>query len=194
MQRISETISSVPPSPTSPSWHKRIILGCWSAVFIPYRNKYLPAYELSLICLFDLKHARQFLHTPNISFNVNRLILMGPLGRGFLEEARAAQHKVYLWTVNAPNLMRWGIRHGVQGIITDDPALYGRVREAWEAEKSGQGKDGVVVNQQLVVDELSFGQRMQIWLVVVIVVLFGWILKRKYHVGVERVQIERKDT
>lgn len=118
---------------------------------------------------------------------------MGPLGRGFLEEARAAQRKVFLWTVNAPNLMRWGIRQGVQGIITDDPALYGRVREAWEAENNGKDKDGVVVNPELVVDELSFRQRVQVWLVVVIVVLFGWILKRKYHVGVKRVQIERKD-
>lgn len=112
---------------------------------------------------------------------------MGPFGRGFLEEARAARRKVFLWTVNAPNLMRWGIRHGVQGIITDDPALYGRVCQAWEGEKSGKG----VEDPELVVDQLRFGQRVQIWLVAAFVVLFGWIIRQKYLVGVE-VQIEKR--
>jgi phosphatidylglycerol phospholipase C len=137
---------------------------------------------------FDLTYARQYLHTPNISFNVNQRILMGPFGRGFLEDARAANAKVYLWTVNAPNLMRWGIRRGVEGIITDDPALYKRVCEVWERER----KDGMVFEPELQVDKLSVGQRAQIWMVAVFVVLFGWVFRRKYLLGGERVRIEER--
>lgn len=187
MQRIAQVISSVPTPPNSPSWHKRIILGCWSAHYLPLRTKYLHNYEMTLIC-FDLAYARQFLHVPNLSFNVNQRILMGPFGRGFLEEARAARRKVYLWTVNAPNLMRWGIRHGVEGIITDNPALFQRVCEAWERER----KDGTIVVPELHVDRLSFGQRAQVVLVAVFVLLFGWVLKRKYLNAVERVQLEER--
>jgi phosphatidylglycerol phospholipase C len=187
MSRIAQTIASTPLPPSSQPWHKRLILGCWSAHYLPLRDKYLPTYEMTLIS-FDLNYARQYLHTPNISFNINQRILMGPFGRGFLDEARAANAKVYLWTVNAPNLMRWGIRRGVEGIITDDPALYKRVCEVWERE----GKDGVVFEPELQVDSLSVGQRAQIWMVAVLVVLFGWVIRRKYLLGGERVRLEER--
>jgi len=189
MHRIAQTLSSLPLPPTSLPWSQRIILGCWSASYLPFRAKYLPAHEVALIS-FDLSYARQFLSTPNLSFSVNRHILMGPFGRGFLEETRAAGRKVYLWTVNAPNLMRWGIRRGVEGIITDDPALYGRVCGAWERERKG---GGVVEREaELVVDGVSVGQRAQIWMVAVFVLLFGWVIKRRYLMPVERVRIEER--
>jgi phosphatidylglycerol phospholipase C len=187
MSRIAQTITSTPLPSTSQPWHKRLILGCWSAHYLPLRDKYLPLHEMTLIS-FDLTYARQYLHTPNISFNVNQRILMGPFGRGFLDEARAANAKVYLWTVNAPNLMRWGIRRGVQGIITDDPALYKRVCEVWERER----KDRIVFEPELQVDRLSVGQRAQIWMVAVLVVLFGWVIRRKYLLGGQRVRIEER--
>lgn len=192
MHRIAQTITSIPTPPSSPPWHTRLILGCWSAQYLPLRAKYLPQYEMSLICL-DPRYARQFLHTPNISFNVNQRSLMGPFGAGFLDEARAAHRKVFLWTVNAPNLMRWGIRHGVDGIITDDPVLYARVCEAWEREREGKG--GTVECPELVDDRLSVGQRVRIWVTAVFVVVFGWVLKRRYRYPhpvpypIERVQI-----
>ncbi|KAF3401602.1 hypothetical protein F1880_010011 [Penicillium rolfsii] len=190
MSRIAQAINSTPLPSTSQPWHKRLVLGCWSAHYLPLRDKYLPAHEMTLIS-FDLTYARQYLHTPNISFNVNQRILMGPFGRGFLEEAHAANAKVYLWTVNAPNLMRWGIRRGVQGIITDHPALYKRVCEVWERER----KDELVDEPELQRDRLTVGQRAQIWMVAALVVMFGWLLRRKFLSGGERVRIEeRKST
>jgi phosphatidylglycerol phospholipase C len=76
----------------------------------------------------------------------------------------------------------------VQGIITDDPALYKRVCEVWERER----KDGIVFEPELQVDRLSVGQRAQIWIVAVLVVLFGWVIRRKYLLGGQRVRIEER--
>lgn len=78
----------------------------------------------------------------------------------------------------------------MEGIITDDPALYGRVCGAWERERKG---GGVVEGEaELVVDGVSVGQRVQIWMVAVFVLLFGWVIKRRYLMPVERVRIEER--
>ncbi|EPS31125.1 hypothetical protein PDE_06080 [Penicillium oxalicum 114-2] len=178
MRRIAQTISSISPvsSPfSSPRpWQDRVVLGFWSGDYIPLRNRYLPQFPMALIC-FDFKYARQFLHVEDLAYNVNQRILMSPLGKGFLEDVRAARRQIYLWTVNAPNLMRWAIRQGVDGVITDDPALYIKVREAWERER----KDGVVVFPELQTDRLTFGQRVEILLFVMLAVTFGWVLKHR---------------
>ncbi|KAJ5654707.1 hypothetical protein N7490_001710 [Penicillium lividum] len=187
MQGIAKAVESVPIPAIGPDWHRRIVLGCWSARYLPPRAKYLPRYEMALIC-FDLSYARQFLDVPRISFNVHQKTLMGPLGRGFLEEARAARRKVYLWTVNAPNLMRWGIRHQVDGIITDDPARFQSVCEQWELDQ----KKGPLASLDPKADRLTVGQRVEIILVAVYVLTVGWFLKRKYLPTVERVQFEER--
>ncbi|KAF7717409.1 Uncharacterized protein PECH_006445 [Penicillium ucsense] len=179
MRRIAETISSIPASSSSGSsrpWHERIVLGFWSGDYIPLRNKYLPNFPMALIC-FDFKYARKFLHVEDLAYNVNQSVLMGPLGWGFLDDVRAARRQIYLWTVNAPNLMRWGIRHGVDGVITDDPALFRKVCEAWEREHGGT--DGAETAVELRTDRLSMGQRVKIVLTAVLVVMFGWMIKRR---------------
>lgn len=134
-----------------------------------------------------MSYARQFLQVPRISFNINQCILMGPLGRGFLQEAFAAQRKVYLWTVNEPNLMRWGIRHGVDGIITDDPALYRQVCEEWEKEQ----KDGISDSN---LDRLTVGQRIRVTMVTLFVMAFGWFWRRKYLPPLDFTQMEERRT
>ncbi|KAJ5718855.1 uncharacterized protein N7483_009937 [Penicillium malachiteum] len=189
MKTIAETIESVPIPAIGPDWHRRIVLGCWSARFLPPSTQYLPRYAMTLICV-DLSYARQFLHVPRISFNVNQQILMGPLGRGFLEEARAARRRVYLWTVNAPNLMRWAIRHQVDGIITDEPERLHEIRENWHKEQS----EGSSRTANLDQDRLDFGQRTRVLLVTVLVFVFGWVIRRKYLPTLERVQFEAKRT
>ena len=187
MRRIAETIESVPIPAIGPDWHRRVVLGCWSSLYVPLRARYLPRYSMTLIC-FDLGYARQFLHVPRISFNVNQMVLMGPLGRGFLEEARAARRRVYLWTVNSPSLMRWAIRHEVDGVVTDEPARFRQVCEAWEKEQ--RNETGVFHDPQL--DRLTVGERLRIMAVAVYLLLFGWFLKLKYLPSVERVQFEQR--
>ncbi|KAJ5688536.1 hypothetical protein N7462_002928 [Penicillium macrosclerotiorum] len=187
MQKIAEVVESVPIPAIGPDWHRRIVLGCWSARYLPQRARFLPRYAMTLICV-DLSYARQFLQVPRISFNINQKVLMGPLGRGFLEEAKAARRPVYLWTVNAPNLMRWGIRHDVDGIITDDPALFRQVCEEWKKDKAN-GPDAA---QDPELDRLSLGQRAQIWIVTAFILVFGWLLRFKYLPAVERVQFDER--
>ncbi|KAJ6124542.1 hypothetical protein N7471_011859 [Penicillium samsonianum] len=184
MERIAKTIESVPMPAIGPDWHRRIVLGCWSARYLPARAKHLPRYAVTLICL-DLSYARQFLQVPLISFSINQMILMGPLGRGFLDEARAARRRVYVWTVNAPNLMRWCIRHEIDGVISDEPGRFRQVCEGWEKEHKGVLS---VPNPNL--DRITFRQRIQIIAVALYVICFGWILKRKYLTPVERLEFE----
>lgn len=185
MRRLAETIKSVPTPAAGPDWHRRIVLGCWSARYLPMRARYLPRYAMTLICV-DLGYARQFLRVPGISFNINQMVLMGPLGRGFLEEAHAARRRVYVWTVNSPNLMRWSIRHGVDGVITDHPSRSRQVGDAWEKEP--RDETGALLHPEL--DRLTFIQHLQILAVAMYLLLFGWILKRKYLSPVEPVQFE----
>ncbi len=50
-----------------------------------------------------------------------------------LRRARAAGKQVHVWTVNKPDVMLLMIEHGVDNIITDDPALLARVLREREA-------------------------------------------------------------
>ena len=113
---------------------------------------------------------------------------MSPLGRGFLEEARAARRQVYLWTVNAPNLMRWGIRHHVDGVITDDPALFQQVLKYWEEEQS----KGSLASSDSALDRITWSQRFYMLAVTMYVTVFGWFIHRRYLSAVEPVQFEER--
>jgi hypothetical protein len=136
MRLIGETIRSVRPSPTRP-WHKRIVLGCWAAKYVPLCSHYLPGYSVTHIG-FSTLVAEYFFTVPNISFNMQQNILMAPWGRRFIRRAQRQQRAVYAWTVNEEGRMRWDIRQGLDGVITDDPKLFLEVRNAWhEGTKDG---------------------------------------------------------
>ncbi|KAL4781283.1 PLC-like phosphodiesterase [Aspergillus varians] len=190
MRRIAETAESVPLPADSPPWHKRLVLGCWSARYLPPRDQYLPDYAIALISA-HMGYARELLKVPQMAFNVNQQVLMGPLGRGFLNDVRAAGRPVYLWTVNAPSLMRWGIRNRVDGVITDDPALFKQVCEEWEKEQKESG--GAVDSAPSELDRLTLGQKARIWLITILVFLLGGYFKRKYLPSLERVRLEKRD-
>lgn len=184
MELVAKTIESVLIPTNGPDWHRRIILGCWSARYLPARAKHLPRYAVTLICV-DLSYARQFLQVPLISFNINQKILMGPLGRGFLDEARLARRQVYCWTVNSPNLMRWCIRHDIDGVISDEPGRFRQVCEGWEKERSGVLG---IPNPNL--DRITLRQRIEIIAATLYVICFGWILKRMYLTPVAQLEFE----
>ncbi|KAL2813370.1 PLC-like phosphodiesterase [Aspergillus granulosus] len=187
VRRIAEIIQSVPMPAADPGWHQRIVLGCWSAQYLPQRDKYLPQYAFALI-VAHLDYAREFLQLPRIHFNISQKVLMGPLGRGLLEQAREARHPVYLWTVNAPNMMRWAIRNQVDGIITDDPVLLQRVYEEWETEQKVHPQ-GPPVTQS---DRLTLGQQFQIILFTILVVLSNRYFRRKFLPSIEHVRSEER--
>ena len=104
---------------------------------------------------------------------------MGPLGRGFLEEAKGKGRAVYCWTVNESNMMGWCIRKGIDGIVTDFPEVAREMAEEWGG-KEGEG-----------LGRVRFGQKVQVWIISFLVLLFGWFLRRKFKLGkVERVGID----
>lgn len=163
--QIAKTIASVPPAENKP-WHTRLILGCWSSAFIPQCIAHLPEFPLSLVC-FDLHAARRFFPLPNlVAYNVNQQVLMGPLGRGFLEDAHKAEKKVFVWTPNDESAIRWCIRKRVDGVVTDDPELCRQLVGTTDPSAAS--------------DAITFSQKTEILTISLLVALFGWLFRLKF--------------
>lgn len=129
MRLIGDTIRSVAPSPNRP-WQNRIVLGIWAAKYLTLCSRYLPGYSVSHIG-FSTLVASYFFTVPNVSFNMNQVVLMTPWGKWFIRKSQCDQRPVYAWTVNDESRMRWDIRQGLDGVITDDPKLFLEVRKSW---------------------------------------------------------------
>lgn len=143
MRLIGDTIRSVPPS-SSRLWQSRIVLGCWAAKYLPLCFRYLPGFPVSHIG-FSTLIASHFFTVPCISFNMQQAVLMAPWGRRFIAKAHRDNRPVYAWTVNDERAMQWGIRHGLDGVLTDDPKLFVEVRKGWhEGMRGGLGVRGLV--------------------------------------------------
>lgn len=150
MRLIADTIQSVRPSPSRP-WSNRIVLGCWAAKYVPLCSRYLPGFPISHIG-FSTLIASYFFTVPNVSFNMQQAILMTPWGRLFIRKAQHDQRPVYAWTVNQESRMRWDIRQGLDGVITDDPKVFLEVRRSWHEGT----KDAVSIMTWLDVMRLNF--------------------------------------
>lgn len=138
MQQISSAIASVPPSPTRP-WESRIVLGCWAAKYLPLCARLLPGFSVSHIG-FSILYASYFFAVSNVSFNMLQNMLMTPWGRAFVRRVQRDRRPIFAWTVNDERRMRWGVRHGLDGVITDDPKLFLEVRSTWhQGVKDGEG-------------------------------------------------------
>lgn len=179
MRLIAETIEDAIPHPNK-HWDQRIVLGCWAvspsthlllsslicqAKYLPLCHKYLPTFPISFIG-FSTAYARQFLSVPNISFNMLQKVLMGPVGNKFLRDAKAAHRSVLAWTVNDDNMMRWCIKHDLDGVITDDPKRFLEVCDEWE-----QGKREIKIGRKEIF--------LTLWLHMM-VMIFGVIFRWKY--------------
>ena len=55
-----------------------------------------------------------------MNFSILQQALVSPSGRKFLRDIKALHRRVYSWTVNDELNMLWCLRHGVDGVITDD--------------------------------------------------------------------------
>lgn len=135
---------------------------------------------MALVC-FDLHAARRFFPLSNlVAYNVNQQVLMGPLGRGFLEDAKKAGKKVFVWTVNSESAMRWCIRKNVDGVVTDHPDLCRQLVKT-EGPATTPGSDM----------EITLSDKAEILKISLLVVLFGWIFRLKF---LPRVKVEGKST
>lgn len=132
MQLIARTIASVTPR-TRP-WSDRIVLGVWTAKFVPFCPQYLPGFPIAHIGV-STSYAQQFFHVPNCSFNILQEALIGPFGSRFRRKVGSAQRALYAWTVNKPNMMKWCIQHELDGVITDDPQLFREICHDWKDDE-----------------------------------------------------------
>jgi hypothetical protein len=150
MRLIGDTIRNVAPSPSRP-WQHRIVLGIWAAKYLPLCSRYLPGFPVSHIG-FSTLVASYFFTVPNVSFNMAQIVLMTPWGRAFIRKAQCDQRAVYTWTVNEESRMRWGIRHGLDGVVTDDPKLFLEVRKGWHEGT----RDGLRIKDVLDILRINF--------------------------------------
>ena len=162
---IASTIASVAPPSTTP-WNKRIVLGCWAAKYLPLCAQHLPTYPITHIG-FSIPYARQFLSVPNVSFNILQKSLLAPIiGTRFLKDAKRHGRPVYDWTVDEDSMMRWSIKQGLDGVITDDPKRFLEVCDEWV-----QGKREL---------QITFKQWLLAAWINVMVMIFGILFWWKY--------------
>lgn len=176
---IAKSIASTPPAPSKP-WNKRIVLGCWAAKYFPLCAQYLPTFPTSFIG-FSIPYARQFLKVPNMSFNMLQKSLVVPyVGPRFIKDAKKKNRPVYTWTVDELSMMRWSIREGLDGVVTDDPKRFLEVCQEWEG-----GKREVVITWR----QWAFITWVNL-MVIVFGVLFwwkyGWSVAKRQERGKKR--------
>lgn len=155
------------PGPSSRSNNTGRLTDGPQAKHLPLARTHLPNFPITIIT-FSIAYARQFLSIPNVSFNVNQKVLMGPLGSGFLEEAKAAGRPVFVWTVNKRPYMRWCVRKRLDGVVTDDPALFRALCDDDDDDN----------DEKRAKDDITAREQLELLLVAVIVVLFGWLKLR----------------
>lgn len=132
MRLVAKTINTVTPSQRP--WSDRIVLGCWTAQFVPLCAQHLPGFPITHIGA-SICYARQFLDVPNCAFNMFYKACYGPFGRRFMNKVKNLNRDLFLWTVNDPNIMKWAIQQGVQGVITDNPKLFNDICDSWQDDE-----------------------------------------------------------
>lgn len=115
-----------------PNWETdlapRILLGLWHPKFISFAVKYVP--ELTRMHIGGSPSvARQYFWKYVEGFSMHFPCLMAPEGQAFLRDAKAAGKKVTVWTVNLPDEMVESARWGVDAVLTDNTALFHRLRQ-----------------------------------------------------------------
>jgi hypothetical protein len=107
-------------------------------------------------------------------------VLMGPLGSSFLKAARRHDRTVFAWTVNEKKKMRWCVRKGLDGVVTDDPKAFLEVCEEFEKGEVGPERWGW--------REYALVIRINL-----LVLVFAWMFMWKFGVkwGIEK-RFQRK--
>jgi phosphatidylglycerol phospholipase C len=134
MRLIASTLSSNPP-PSSAPWNERIVLGLWAVKYLAPAQQYLPGFPMMHIA-FSATYARQFLEVANVGFNMMFYALLMLGGKRFLRDAQEAhKRKVLSWTINGEDHMKWCIRKGIDGVVTDEVEKYLEVAERFDEDR-----------------------------------------------------------
>ncbi|KAK9458111.1 PLC-like phosphodiesterase [Dipodascopsis uninucleata] len=104
-------------------WKSRIMLGIWMVKFLAPCEAYVP--EISIVHIgISVTYAKRFLSYPTL-VGVSMLLpcLYSTEGHEFVKSMRDAGKVVYVWTVNAPELLRICIAWQFDGILTNETEL-----------------------------------------------------------------------
>lgn len=135
MRLIGSTIATHSASTAAKPWTERIVLGIWASKYLALCLKYLPDFPVMHIG-FSVAYAKQFFEVEKVGFNMLFPMLVAPGGAKFLRDAKQKYHRqVLAWTVNEKDRMEWCIRHGLDGVITDDPKRFLEVCEEYDDAK-----------------------------------------------------------
>lgn len=136
MRFIGETLAShSSANKAAKSWKHRVVLGIWTAKFLPLCLEYVPGFPIMNIG-FSVFYSRHFLEIENVSFNMLFPQLIVPPGPGFRREVQQRYKRPLVsWTVNRKTIMKWCIRNRLDGVITDDPKLFLQLRDTCASEK-----------------------------------------------------------
>ena len=126
--------------------------------FLPLCTTHAPAFPIAHIG-FSHTLARRFLAHPHVHLNFFIwALLTPPLGRRLIRRAKARGRAVFAWTVNDACQMRFCVREGLDGVVTDDPAKFLAVRKAWlAAGRRGEVEQGIAWR--------TYGFGVWLWLV-----------------------------
>ncbi|KAL1585650.1 hypothetical protein WHR41_06031 [Cladosporium halotolerans] len=131
MRLIASTVASTPSQPSAP-WNQRVVLGVWAAKYLPLAQQYLPGFPIMHIA-FSTTYARQFFKVENVGFNMMFYALLMPGGRKFLRDAQEKyRRKMLSWTINGEDNMKWCIRRGLDGVVTDEVEKYMDLAESFD--------------------------------------------------------------
>lgn len=120
-----------------PEWETllapRIILGLWHPGFLSYAKVHLPYCRRSHIGR-NLYVARKYFWDDCDIFSMSFPVLTSGDGQRFRMECNAAGKKLIVWTVNRPDHMMEAVRWQVDGIITDVPKSWFKLRAALQTD------------------------------------------------------------
>ncbi|KAL4873944.1 hypothetical protein BDV12DRAFT_191811 [Aspergillus spectabilis] len=122
-------------------WRHRVVVFIPNIESLPVFGVPLAGYKMVVKCE-SLDYAQRIVDKhPLVQFRFEPDILITLLGQAFVAESRQLGRDVYVGTVNSQAQMKWCIRVGVKGIITDVPGSlvglywdYQRNQAPWKDE------------------------------------------------------------
>lgn len=110
-------------------WAPRTVLGIWRMDVLKAALNDAPQFKVAHIGV-SRTLAREFMAFPQVSaISLHHIALTaGSGGDQLIKDAKSQGKFVYTWTVNSLQLMKWAVAADLDGIITDYPDLYAKLR------------------------------------------------------------------
>ena len=108
----------------------RLTLGAWTNADVAAIAAAAPRFKRSFIASIT---SRDPASVDVVNFNTNFGAVSAD--RAFVEEAHANNQTVYVWTVNSEAQMAQALDIGVDGVVTDLPDVFIRVRDGAASKK-----------------------------------------------------------